>query len=58
MAQRDANENSIESPTVKGYGNHCAIVEDSGPDVKEQESGIIGPFGVCTLWHPNEWETR
>jgi hypothetical protein len=39
-------------------GNHCAIVEDSGPDVREQESGIIAPFGVCTLWHPNELETR
>lgn len=39
-------------------GNHWAIVEDSGPDVREQESGIIAPFAVCTLWHPNELETR
>jgi hypothetical protein len=39
-------------------GNHCAIVEDSGPDVREQESGIIAPFGICTLWDPNEMETH
>src|SRR5919204_3387466 len=35
-------------------GNHCAIVEDSGPDVNGKESGIIAPYGVCTLWDPNE----
>ena len=39
-------------------GNHCAIVEDSGPDVNEKESGIIAPYGICTLWDPNEEETR
>ena len=35
-------------------GNHCAIVEDSGPDVNGQKSGIIAPHGTCTLWGPNE----
>jgi hypothetical protein len=38
--------------------NHCAIVKDTGPDVYEQESGIIAPYGLCTLWDPNEQETR
>ncbi len=38
--------------------NHCAIVEDSGPDVNGRESGIIAPHGVCSLWYPNEEETR
>ena len=33
---------------------HCAIVKDSGPDVNEKESVIIAPYGVCTLWFPNE----
>jgi hypothetical protein len=37
--------------------NHCAIVKDNGPDVYE-ESGIIAPYGLCTLWDPNEQETR
>ena len=39
-------------------GNHCAIVEDRGPDVKGKESGIIAPYGICTLWDPNEQETH
>jgi hypothetical protein len=39
-------------------GNHCAIVEDSGPDVDNKESGIIAPHGLCTLWDPNEKEVR
>lgn len=39
-------------------GNHCAIVEDSGPDVYGKESGIIVPHGVCTLWDPNKEEAR
>jgi hypothetical protein len=39
-------------------GNHCAIVEDSGPDVNGKESGIIAPHGVCTLWDPNKEEAR
>jgi hypothetical protein len=38
--------------------NHCAIVEDSGPDVYNKESGVIAPYGLCTLWDPNEEETR
>lgn len=38
--------------------HHCAIVEDSGPDVNAKESGVIQPHGVCTLWDPNEQETR
>ena len=33
-------------------GNHCAIVMDSGPDVNEEESGIIAPHGSCDLWYP------
>ena len=39
-------------------GNHCAIVEDTGPDIYGKESGIIAPHGLCTLWDPNEEETR
>jgi hypothetical protein len=39
-------------------GNHCAIVEDCGPDIRELESRTVAPNGVCTLWHPNEMETR
>jgi hypothetical protein len=38
--------------------NHCAIVEDTGPDVGGEESGIIAPHGICTLWDPNEEEAR
>jgi hypothetical protein len=38
--------------------NHCAIVEDTGPDVNGKESVIIAPYGVCTLWAPNEEEAR
>jgi hypothetical protein len=38
--------------------SHCAIVEDTGPDVNGQESGIIAPHGLCTLWDPNEEEAR
>ena len=38
--------------------HHCAIVEDSGRDVNAQESGLIAPHGLCTLWDPNEEETR
>ena len=41
-----------------GNNHHCAIVEDSGPDVNGKESGIIAPYGVCTLWDPNEEEAR
>jgi hypothetical protein len=38
--------------------NHCAIVEDGGPDVRGEDSGMIVPHGVCTLWEPNEQEAR
>jgi hypothetical protein len=38
--------------------NHCAIVDDSGPDVYNKESGVIAPYGLCTLWDPNEQEIR
>lgn len=38
--------------------HHCAIVEDSGQDVDNKESHVIAPHGVCTLWGPNEKETR
>ena len=38
--------------------NHCAIVEDTGPDIYNKESGFIAPYGLCTLWDPNEEETR
>ena len=34
--------------------SHCAIVHDTGPDVNGTDSRIIAPYGVCTLWHPNE----
>ena len=39
-------------------GNQCAIVEDTGPDVNNKESGVISPHGLCTLWDPNEKEAR
>jgi hypothetical protein len=39
-------------------GNHCAIVEDSGQDINGKESNMIAPYGVCTLWDPNEEEAR
>jgi hypothetical protein len=38
--------------------NHCAIVEDTGPDVRGEESGMIAPHSICTLWDPNEEEAR
>jgi hypothetical protein len=38
--------------------HHCAIVEDTGPDVNARDSGVIEPYGLCTLWDPNEEETR
>lgn len=37
--------------------NHCAIVSDRGPNIRGEESGMIAPYGVCTLWEPNEQET-
>ncbi len=38
--------------------NKCAIVQNLGPDVQGNESGIIAPHGICTLWYPNESETK
>lgn len=38
--------------------NHCAIVDDAGPDVQEKQSGVIAPHGVCTLWDENAAESR
>jgi hypothetical protein len=38
--------------------NHCAIVEDSGPDVNGNKSEIIAPHGTCWVWTPNEKEAR
>lgn len=35
-------------------GNDCAIVRRDGPDVNDKESGIIAPYGICTLWYPDE----
>jgi hypothetical protein len=32
----------------------CAIVKSSGPDIDGEDSGTIAPYGVCTLWMPNE----
>jgi hypothetical protein len=34
--------------------NHCAIVEDAGPDVNGTESGKIAAYGSCDLWVPNK----
>jgi hypothetical protein len=34
--------------------NHCAIVEDSGPDINGKESGIIAPYGSCDRWVLNK----
>lgn len=39
------------------HGNDCAIVKKDGPDVDGKESGIIAPYGVCTLWFPDENKT-
>ena len=36
----------------------CAIVENAGPDVRNAESGMIAPYGVCSLWNPNEEATK
>jgi hypothetical protein len=38
--------------------NHCAIVEDGGPDVQGKQSGVIAPHGVCQLWEENPQEAR
>jgi hypothetical protein len=38
--------------------NHCAIVNDTGADINGKESSTIAPYGLCTLWDPNEEETK
>jgi hypothetical protein len=38
--------------------NQCAIVKSDGPDVNGEESGIIAPHGLCTLWVPMEGQTH
>ena len=38
-------------------GNDCAIVRKDGPDVNGEESGVIAPHGICTLWTPNKDKT-
>ena len=35
----------------------CAIVTKGRPDVNGEESGIIAPHGLCTLWAPDEVKT-
>jgi hypothetical protein len=34
------------------------MIHDSGPDVNGTDSKIIAPYGICTLWHPDEQEAR
>jgi hypothetical protein len=38
--------------------HHCAIVQNGGPDVNGKESGMISPYGICSLWVSNEKESR
>lgn len=38
--------------------NKCAIVKSDGIDVNGEQSGVIAPHGVCTLWYPIEGEAR
>jgi hypothetical protein len=35
-----------------------AIVKKDGPDVNGQESGLIAPHGICTLWVPDDTKTH
>jgi hypothetical protein len=54
------------SDTHKGYfcynciyfmePNHCAIVTDEGQDIDGNVSNVIAPYGVCSIWTPNEKE--
>lgn len=56
------------SDTHKGYfcynciyflkPNHCAIVTDEGQDLDGNVSNEIVPYGVCSLWTPNEKEIK
>ena len=38
--------------------SHCAIVTDEGQDIDGKVSNIIAPYGVCSLWTPNEKEIK
>ena len=38
--------------------NHCAIVTDEGQDIEGNISGMIAPYGVCSVWTPNEKEIK
>ena len=38
--------------------NHCVIVTDEGQDVDGNVSNIIAPYGICSLWTPNEKEIK
>jgi hypothetical protein len=38
--------------------NHCAIVTDEGQDVDGNVSNVIAPYGICSLWTPNEKEIK
>jgi hypothetical protein len=38
--------------------NHCAIVTDEGQDIEGNVSQVIAPYGVCSLWTPNEKEIK
>jgi len=33
-------------------------VRKDGPDVNGEERGIIAPYGICTLWMPDEAKTN
>ncbi len=57
-----------DSDTHRGYfcynciyymkPNHCAIVTDEGQDVNGNVSNVIAPYGICSLWTPNEKEIK
>ena len=38
--------------------NHCAIVTDEGQDIEGNISNMIAPYGVCSVWTPNEKEIK
>lgn len=38
--------------------NHCAIVTDEGQDLYGKTSNEISPYGICSLWTPNEEEIK
>jgi hypothetical protein len=34
----------------------CAIVSSQGPDFNGNSSGVIAPYGICSVWEPNQKE--